>query len=137
MKFLGNPSRGSRADACVQMGGRTDSLIPFQSNRALLWRFIIADNTETYSGLCVMCSIFVPNFNQIWVFKSFHKCTHQFSRKSIQLESLWYVQTDRQTDRQRDLAIVIGACRDYTNTPSNSSILLHVLKFRTMFVHKM
>jgi hypothetical protein len=64
----------------------SNSLIPFQLQRALLWRFIVAGNNKP---------IFLPDFNQIWVFSThFHSSPqYQILRKSFQREP----QTDGRT----------------------------------------
>jgi hypothetical protein len=69
--FHRNLSRGSRTDTCEQTDGRRNSLIPFHSKRALLWRFNIAGNNKSYSSLHVKCPIILPDFIQIWVFDIF------------------------------------------------------------------
>lgn len=45
-----------------------NSLIPFHLTRALSWWFKITSNNKTYLSSHVMYSIFLPTFNQIWIF---------------------------------------------------------------------
>jgi len=53
--------------------GYPNSLIPFHSMRALLWRFNVVGNFETYVALHVKCPTFLSYFNQFCNFSTdFH-----------------------------------------------------------------
>jgi hypothetical protein len=45
--------------------GRTDSLLTFQSKRALLRRLSVAGNNRTYLSIQAKCPIILSDFNQI------------------------------------------------------------------------
>jgi hypothetical protein len=86
IKFNVNPFSGSSTDTCGQADGwtggererekergmdeRNNSLIQFQSKRVILVRFNVSSNNKTHLGLHVMCPIFLPDFNQIWIFST-------------------------------------------------------------------
>jgi hypothetical protein len=54
--------------------GRTNSLMPFQSMRALLWRFSVVGKNKTYLAFRIKCPIFLPKFNQFRISSTdFHK----------------------------------------------------------------
>jgi hypothetical protein len=52
----------------------------------------------TYLSVHVQCSIFLTDFNQIWIWKKFHRrSVHQCLQKSFQWEPCWCMGTDRLT----------------------------------------
>ena len=57
IKFNINPIAGSHDVTCGQKDRRTNSLTPFQSKRASLCRFNVADNNKTYLCCHVNCPI--------------------------------------------------------------------------------
>ena len=44
--------------------GRTDSLTPFQPNKASLWLFNVAGNNKTYLAPHVKCPIFLTDLTE-------------------------------------------------------------------------
>jgi hypothetical protein len=54
--------------------GLSNSLIPFHSNRALLWRLNVGRSNRTYLGLHAKRSIFLPDFNQICIISTDEIC---------------------------------------------------------------
>jgi hypothetical protein len=60
--------------------------MPFHS---FLWRFNVAGNNQTHLSH-VKCSIFLPDFKNIWISKDFHKSSkYQISRKCVQWQPQW------------------------------------------------
>jgi hypothetical protein len=77
----------------------SNSLIPRNSRRALLWRFIVAGSSTTFLGLHVKCPVFLPDFKKIWI--------RQISIKSpvinfteIRLVGAVWIPRDRLMDRR-------------------------------------
>jgi len=50
--------------------GYTNSLMPLNCKRTLVWRLDGAGNIKTYVGLHTKFSIFSPDLNQIWIFST-------------------------------------------------------------------
>lgn len=63
--------------------GQTNSLTPFQLERALLWQFNVVSNHATY----LRSSSKVPNFNQIWILStSSHRSVPIYNFMEIEQE---------------------------------------------------
>jgi len=43
--------------------------VPSHSKRALFWRSNVVSNNNTYLGLHAKCPIFLPDRNEIWVYR--------------------------------------------------------------------
>lgn len=98
----------------------------YHLNRALLWRFDVADNNRTCLGRHVKCLI-LPDVNQIWIFFSadFHESLRcQISRKSVQWNPRWSMQTDARTDGHDE---VLGTSRDYAKAPKNCPVIPEIV----------
>jgi hypothetical protein len=100
------------------MDGRTGSLMPLQSKRALLWRFSVADNNKTSVGLHVKCPILLSKFGlweQVFVEVLSIKFRGNYSSGS---------RTDAygQTDRRTDMTKVMSAFSDYVNALKNKEL---------------
>jgi hypothetical protein len=99
-----------------QLDKGTNSLIPFQLKRALLWQFNVPSNKKTCLDLHLKCLMVLPDFNQIWIFMTdFHRSPkYQMSWKSINWELYWYMwQLDRH-DKGKVL---------HVNRPKNDRVL--------------
>jgi hypothetical protein len=97
-----------RISCNVQLLGYCNSLIPFHSKRALLWRRSLAANNKTHLGLHAKCPTLLSDFNQVWIFSTnFHRSLqYRISPKSVQWEQSWYTHdthVERRTNRH-DLA---------------------------------
>ena len=97
--------------------GRTNSIIPLQRKRALLWRFDVAGKKPNVLSLRVKLPVFLSNFNQIRTSTSFHKSYHHhILHKAVQHGPLY-------TCAQTCMTKVIGAFREYANSPKMATDL--------------
>jgi len=113
--------------------GCPNSLIPFQSKTAVLWRIYVyvAGNTETYLGLLVSSwMFFFFNCNHIWRFLTYFPenpniKSYGTSSSGSRADTCGHRdrQTDRQRDRRTDMTKLIRTCCDIANVPINLSIL--------------
>ena len=79
--------------------GYPNSLTPFHSKTALLWRQN-AGNNETCLGLHVICPVFLSYFNVLCSFlANLHSPYNQISPKFFQWYPRWSMRTDRKTWR--------------------------------------
>ena len=99
---------------CILLGCSI-SLISFHRNRALVWRFSVADYSKTYLVLLYGVRYFSSIFNKF-----------EFSRQivvkvsNIKFDGIRPVETalihgNRRTDGRAEMTRVIGAFRDYAN----------------------
>jgi len=89
---------------CGQTDGWTDRLTlstVLVEEGAPLGRLTVADNSNSYLGLRVMCQIDSPDFNQIWIFtKVFMKVSN--TKFYLTVSSGSDAEKCRRTDRQKD-----------------------------------
>jgi hypothetical protein len=57
----------ARSRNVLYLLGYSNSLILCHSKRALLWRFNVAGDNQTYVGLHVKCPVLLQDFKQIFV----------------------------------------------------------------------
>jgi hypothetical protein len=96
-------------------GGRTNSLIKFQSKKALSWRFNVAGNNTAYLGPQVNCQILTKfGFSrQIFIKVSNNKC-HGNPSSASRANTC-----GQRTDRRTGMTKEFGAIRDYVNRHKN------------------
>jgi hypothetical protein len=90
--------------------------MPLHSKRVFFERSNVAGKNETCLGLHVKCSIFLPDYNQIWIFiKSSISRVTEVRQKELR----WYLRTDGQTE---DMTKLMDALRDKENVPKKEEL---------------
>jgi hypothetical protein len=122
---------------CLYVIGYRNSLIPFHSKKVLLWHLNVADNNKTYLGFRVRYPIFLPDFNQIWIFSTdLHKVL------SIRFHGNTSSGSRADTCGQADMTKTIRAFRHCANAPKLYTVnrwikatLHRLLSFSYLFLH--
>jgi hypothetical protein len=86
----------------------SSSPIPFQSKRTRLWWSNVACKNGTYLDIRVNFPRFLPNFNEIWIF-----------RRPVGTALM-------RAGRRSDMTKLINAFRDYANAPSSVCVCARV-----------
>jgi hypothetical protein len=81
--------------------------IPHNSKGELLWRFIVTGNS-TYASLQVKCPLFLPDFNQIYIFSADFHVSILDIKFQENPSSGTRADTSRRQDRQTDMTKVEG-----------------------------
>jgi len=103
---------------CLYLIGYRNSLIPFHSKKVLLWRLNIADNNKTFLSLHVRYPIFLPDFNEIWIFSTdLHKVP------SIRFHGNTSSESRADACGQADMTKTIRAFRHCANTPKLYTVM--------------
>jgi hypothetical protein len=91
------------------------SLIPFHTERALLWQLNVSSNTKMYFGHHVKCLIFLHGCKQVGIFSAdfLRSPQYQISYKSV------HTDTYRQTDCWMDMTKPVGPFCNYANASKN------------------
>ena len=113
-----------------QRDWRKNNLIPFLSERPLLWQFNVAGENKTNISLYLKCQIFVPSFDQIWIlWTALYKSPQYQILRGLGQGNRADI-SDRRTDRRTGMTKVTGGIYEYANASENKHIILETDLFQ-------